>query len=473
MPRPWPGGAVVLVLAVTALRLALLPFDRTELFLDETQYWLWGQHPAFGYYSKPPLLGWVLGLSSLVCGDSPFCIRAPGAILNGATALILGALAARLYSARAALFVAAGYVTLPIVAIGSLQIATDSVMAPFAALALAGWFACRRGAGGWVALGTGAALGLAFLAKYAAILYLPCGLLAWLILRPRPTGRALALMGLGFLIAISPNVIWNVVEGFPTLQHTMDNADWVRDPEARAGLNLAGLAGFLGAQLLVFGPVAFPVLLGLGLRWRRQGPETRQALMFALPVLALFSVQALVSHALLNWAALAYAGGVLAVMPALSRRWRLTSLAVNGALCLALPVATLFADRLSLNGDLVFRRYLGRTEMSRAILDTARTAGLATVVASDRNILADLFYTGRDSGIAIYARPRRGRPLSHYEFRYPFPGSDEPVLLVQPEGSPPPCDAAHRIGGLTPETGTYDRSPRAFWQVPGACLSRG
>ncbi len=51
--QPWIGPVAALVVAVVILRWIVLGFDRTDLFVDETQYWLWGQHFEWGYYSKP------------------------------------------------------------------------------------------------------------------------------------------------------------------------------------------------------------------------------------------------------------------------------------------------------------------------------------------------------------------------------------------------------------------------------------
>ena len=103
----WLAPAFGIVAAVTALRLVLLRFDQTDLFVDESQYWLWGQHFAFGYYSKPPLIAWVIGAVTTLAGsDAPFWVRAPGAVFHAATALILAALAVRLHGGRVALLVA-------------------------------------------------------------------------------------------------------------------------------------------------------------------------------------------------------------------------------------------------------------------------------------------------------------------------------------------------------------------------------
>lgn len=55
-PNGWVTPAFAIVVAITLIRWGLLAFDRTDLYVDESQYWLWGQHFAFGYYSKPPLI---------------------------------------------------------------------------------------------------------------------------------------------------------------------------------------------------------------------------------------------------------------------------------------------------------------------------------------------------------------------------------------------------------------------------------
>ena len=54
---------------VTLWRVALLPFDSADLFVDEAQYWFWGQTLDWGYYSKPPLIAWILRASTTIGSD--------------------------------------------------------------------------------------------------------------------------------------------------------------------------------------------------------------------------------------------------------------------------------------------------------------------------------------------------------------------------------------------------------------------
>ena len=85
---------------VTLWRLALLPFDARDLFVDEAQYWFWGQELAWGYYSKPPLIGWLMRLSTAIGSDAPFWLRLPLPLIHAATAVVVALIGRRLYGDR-------------------------------------------------------------------------------------------------------------------------------------------------------------------------------------------------------------------------------------------------------------------------------------------------------------------------------------------------------------------------------------
>ncbi|MBK5933593.1 dolichyl-phosphate-mannose-protein mannosyltransferase [Rhodovulum imhoffii] len=472
--RGWLLPAGMLVLAITAARVLALNFVQIDLFVDEAQYWLWGQDPAFGYYSKPPMIGWVIRVFTELGSDTAFWIRLPGPLFHAATALILGHIAARSFGARAGVAVAVGFVTLPMVGLASILISTDTIMFPFLALAGLGYLRLTEGAGrGW-AVATGVCLGLAFLSKYAAIYYLFCALLAaGLIPQARIGWQKAGLVLAAFVPVISANLIWNATQGFPTLSHTLDNADWVRDPSARAGLNLPGLAEFFFAQFAVAGPVIFGGLLGMLVRAGRLTVRQRLLLSFALPIVAVVMGQALVSRAYANWAASAYLAGAVAVLPWLSRRWLLGSFVFNGGVCVLLPLLAIAAPFLgNTPAGSAVERYLGRHDMSREILSAAREAGADTVVAASRDVLADLFYTGRDSGLRFFAVPPEGRPMHHYEMVFAFPGSGS-ALYAGFEAAPPDCArGVAPVATLHPKTGAYADKTLRLYPVPTSCWTR-
>lgn len=470
----WLAPALIVVGAITLLRVLGLWHTPLDLFVDEAQYWLWGRELAFGYYSKPPLIGWVIRLSTELSGsDSTFWVRLPGPLLHFGTSLVLGGIAARYFGRRAALAVAVSYATLPMVALASFLISTDTVMFLPLAVALAGYLRLAEGASPRMAALTGFALGLAFLAKYAAVYYLVCaGLAAVFIPGARIGRRHFAVVLAAFLATISPNLIWNALNGFTTLQHTLDNADWVRAPSERAGINISALAEFVAAQFGVFGPVLFGWLIWSTVRLPKLGPMQRILLAFSAPILLIVFVQALLSGAYANWAAAAYIAGCLLVVPALPRLLLWASIGVNGLLCALMLLAISLPERAAFQP--LTARYKGRADLSVQILAAAETAGQNIIVAKDRDILADLFYTSRGQTQQIYSVPPSGRAKNHYAQSYALPTSAQgTALFVSDRPAPPDCaPQATPLQVIKPDAGAYKGKTKSLFVVPASCWAQ-
>src|ERR1700720_3107699 len=103
-----PGFAlcVGIVAVVTFVRLIGQHFSIADLYFDESQYWSWAQQLAFGYYSKPPLIAWIIAAAERVCGSGEACIRAPSPVFYLGTSLLIYALANTLYDRRIAFWAA-------------------------------------------------------------------------------------------------------------------------------------------------------------------------------------------------------------------------------------------------------------------------------------------------------------------------------------------------------------------------------
>ncbi|MER5173338.1 ArnT family glycosyltransferase [Thioclava kandeliae] len=461
--RGWLPQAFAVVALVTALRLIALVFNKAELFVDETQYWFWGQNFDFGYYSKPPLIGWLIrAVTDLAGSSNPFWVRMPGSVLHGITALVLGLTAARLFDARTAFWTALTYVTLPFVALGSLLISTDTVMAPFFAGAILFFVKTCQTRGAGSAVLAGLCTGAGFMAKYAAIYLIPGALLAALFLRDfRPGWRNAVLMLVAFGLMIAPNVIWNLTHDLTTVEHTMDNAGWVR---TGAHLNWSSLGTFFASQFGVFGPVAMVALLW---GYLRGGTSARAGLAFlSVPALAVVLVQALLDRAYANWAVGTYFAGTILAVSVLGPRMRRISLAINLIPCILLPLLTVLAPWPVIDGKPLLQRYLGRAELSHAALAIGHETGLP-VVSENRDILADLFYQNRNGDVPVYAVPPKGRPGSYYEQMFPMPAGLGQVVLVDrdlPEG----CSPSETRD--LPRGGYWTRYDVKAWTVNAECL---
>ena len=146
-PQRRPVGAVHFLAGprrcCSASRLAgALSGTRTDLFFDEAQYWAWSEEPAFGYYSKPPLIAWIIGAATdgvrgranpaSAC-PRRCCTRRPRSPSSGS-----GAGSMTRASARSA---ALAFATLPGVSLSAGLISTDVPLLLCWALALVGFAA--------------------------------------------------------------------------------------------------------------------------------------------------------------------------------------------------------------------------------------------------------------------------------------------------------------------------------------------
>jgi undecaprenyl-diphosphatase len=426
-----PGRRVAAALALlTALRVAYLAWGALDLSPDEAHYWEWSRRLDLSYYSKGPLIAYLIAGLTAVAGPSALGIRlgAVGLSLLGAWALYR--LGRELFGRPepGALAVIGLQVT-PLVWAGSLLLTID---APFIVAWTLGLWAAHRaltrgGAGAWALLGL--AIGVGGLAKYTMLLLLP-GLALYLWRAPerraRVAWRGPCLAALVALAAFAPVLVWNARTGWVSARHVTS--------QGRGGsLTVWHLAEFLGSQLLVLTPVVAALLawgLWLGVREGlvRGREPYRFLLAFTAPVLGLYLAVALQSKVQANWTAAAYPPLALATAGLLlERRAALAPAArrVQAGLAvaaLAVAVGTSALGHATLQLGVPPRldpvaRLRGWAELGQAV--GAARASMPdpdrTFVASDRyQVTSELaFYTpGRPPAYNF----NLGRRLNQYDF---------------------------------------------------------
>jgi 4-amino-4-deoxy-L-arabinose transferase-like glycosyltransferase len=463
------------VLALVLYRVVFAIFDRTELSTDEAQYWFWGQTLEFGAYSKPPLIGWIVRLSTELLGQTVWAVRLPAALLHGVTAVVIYLFARKIALAEVALLAAFFYITLPAVALGSALMTTDTPMLLAAALALiAQAQAAEAHAQGRIApvsaTALGLALGIGILAKHAMLFWIVGGIAAAVVTPSWRISRTDALLTAAVLAAvIAPHVAWLLQHGAITLHHVQNITGGNAPSLLRPVL-------FLVEQLLVMGPILF-VAMVLALRGKGSGRITGLAALALVP-LCIVLVQGIRGPVLANWAVLYLVPGVVLAAIWLVRHPLLAkaSILLGLVVSLALPAAKVFGTKLTQpDGRPILARYLGHSDPAQWALGAARAADARTLVAQDRDILADLSWFGAQRDIAIRAVPPVGRPRHHWEMSAPFdPQIDAgPVLLVLRDRTPPPCPSVREIGRLVAGPGFAGNESFVLFRLNDpACLLR-
>ncbi len=473
-----PGFAWVLLalVALTAIRIAGLYFSTVDLYFDEAQYWAWSRELAFGYFSKPPLLAWIIAASSLVCGSGEACFRAVSPIFYLATSLVIYAIADALYGRTVATWSALVCALATGVAFSSRIISTDVPLLLFWAVALLAYVKLLPAPDWRWAGALGVALGLGLLAKYAMVYFALCAICAAVVDREARTLLTRPQTWVALLIAaamLSPNIYWNLANGLVTFKHTGGNitGDLMR-------FQPKDMLDFAAAQFAVAGPVVFATFLILLVRMfsgRIERPD-RLMLAFAIPVLGLITALSAFRPANANWAAPSILSMIIVAVAWWVRngqRHALRATITIGLLAQALLlVGDAYAYRISIpvmgrNID-VYRRTLGWREFGRHAAELARANHAPTVVAEGRGEVAELIYDLRDEPVRTLSWPESEIPEHQFDLTRALDNSAaEPVLFVST------CPVVSRTPALLRRRPAVGANRYPHWtdhQPPVSCL---
>ncbi|MFK5980745.1 MAG: glycosyltransferase family 39 protein [Rhizobiaceae bacterium] len=432
--------ALICVLAlILTIRLFSLYYNNSELFFDEAQYWAWAQNLEFGYFSKPPLLAWIIRTSTEICGsDSAFCIRLSAPIVHSVTAIFIFLTARELFDCKTGFWAGVIFALIPAVSLSATIISTDVPLLMFWSIALYAFLKLERTKMNVWVLVLGVSFGLGLMSKYAMI-YLPiCAVLYSLLVSERPH----VLKRPGFWVAMAigiailmPNIWWNSQHFFATLSHTGDNIGW-------RGLDLHPLKAleFLLSQFGVFGPVLMGIYLAA--LWRIKlfgGEKTHQLLVaFSLPILLIIIFQALMNKAYANWAALTYVGASILVADLLVNKmpplWAKISHSIHVVVFVALSLAVTRAGPGQLilpGGAEPFKRTQGAAEMADIVRAKLAEGSYQAVITTGRKVSALMYYQLRSDSVKVLAWRHGTNANDHFELMHSFQQTPiEPALIV-------------------------------------------
>jgi 4-amino-4-deoxy-L-arabinose transferase-like glycosyltransferase len=259
--------ATVLILGAAAAHIGYVVRDcPVDLAPDEAHYWDWSRHLDWSYYSKGPLVAWLIRASCDLAG--PWAVEHTGTLMPAVRlpAILCGALLlVSLYILtvqvtgrdRLALGLVGLALTVPVISVGSSLMTID---APYTccwgwALVLA-HRAVFRGSG-WAWPLAGLVVGLGILAKYTMVLFLPS--LGLFLLTAPEQRRLLPRPGFWVLCAVAvlacfPIMIWNAQHDWVTVKHVLALAGLANaepkpvDPADAAGIQWLGPLVFIGGQ---------------------------------------------------------------------------------------------------------------------------------------------------------------------------------------------------------------------------------
>lgn len=332
----WPCrlAAFALIAGAAVFRLVYLVHDcPLDLAPDEAHYWHWSQRLDWSYYSKGPLVAWLIRLSCELfgalsvqwTGNEMAAIRLPAVLFGALLAAGLYVLTAQTFRRHTlALAVVALAATLPVGWAGSLLMTID---APFTccwtwALVFAQRAACAHRPFHWPIAGL--LVGIGFLAKYTMVLFIP---LVGLFLLCTPTLRqhlwrpGFWLMACVALLGAAPVLWWNWHNDWVTLRHTQGHAGL----HAPTGIRWLGPLTFLGSQfalLLGYWFLAWAGAMVVHRPTREASAPLRFLWFLSAPVLLFFALFSLKNGGgEPNWPLPGYLAGFVLTAGWLAQQW--------------------------------------------------------------------------------------------------------------------------------------------------------
>ena len=404
------------LLLLLTVRVAYLLACPLELIPDEAYYWDWSRQLDWSYFSKPPLIAWLIALATAIGGDSEFAIRLPATLLGTAGLGVVYELGRRMYGH------ATGVWSLLVVAASPGMTALCLLMtidAPF----LLAWtasvyclwrmFETEEIDARWLSaaiIATGAGL----LAKQSALGLFP---LAGLFLA---TGRAdrrqlkrpsFWLWVFGSAACLLPVMWWNHTHGWITVSHTRGHFD-LQSASSLRHLKLFG--EFMAGQFGILSPLVCLLLLVVTAvvlsKYTRMPRRERFLLCFGgVPLLAVAALSCC-QRVQPNWPAALHLTGVILVAAwscgevSLSarldayRHWLTPAVALGAVLSVAVALVPFIVPSSPLAGTKLdpTGRLRGWREMADqvAILRNSmpRSQDMLVVAATSRGPVSELAY---------------------------------------------------------------------------------
>ncbi len=302
------GPLMIFLAAMTLFRFYYIMRGGLDLSGDEAHYWEWTRRLDIGYYSKGPIIAYLIKAGTLLFGNTEFGVRffAPVLLLLGS--ILLYRLGTALYDKETGFWAAILYQIIPLFSAFGVLMTIDAPFLFFWVLALLLFFRAvtLKSLPEWLLLGI--VVGLGLLTKFTMAFFFVSALFYLLVSRedraellsPRPY-LALILS----LLVLAPLLLWDMQHGWINLKHNLSHAD------LQDGLRFsaASLLQFIGSQAGVVTPLLFFMLIYASARQRKSDPF---AFWFFAPTFVFFLLKSVQGKVQANWAMAGYVSGLFA-----------------------------------------------------------------------------------------------------------------------------------------------------------------
>lgn len=341
-----------ILLSIAALRLVYLYFTPFSLSPDEAHYWEWSRRLDLSYYSKGPLVAYVIALFTKLLGSTDFAVRAGAVVFSTLSSYALYLFGREVFESEETGFWAALLPNaLPIFSIGSILMTTDVLLVFFWTVALYSLKKALDTYRDWWWWLAGILTGAGIMAKYTMAFIYPSLLLVLLASRKERSWllRYEPYVALAISLAVSaPVIYWNVNHGMVTMRHTLGQAHL-----GEGEYSIRPALEFILSQAALMTPLLFAGLVyGIfkagadGVRERRG--ELLLVFFSSVTVFLFFLLKSLHGKVQANWAIVSYMTAIPASVWAFSSLYENIEGAIKKALAATAAVGIIMGISASI-----------------------------------------------------------------------------------------------------------------------------
>lgn len=305
--EPYFLPSLILIACLTLFRIGFVQLF--SLSMDEGYYWLWSRYPSLGYYDHPPMVAYVIWLTTSLLGDTELGVRLGAVLFSSGLSWMVYRISTGIFrDSRIGFYTVLLLNSVLIFDLGAVVMTPDTPLGFFWGMTIFSMYKMiQTGSSKWWPI-AGVFLGLDLVSKYTAIFLVPCIFLFLLITDQRSWLKRrepyLALL-IAFLI-FSPVIYWNWKHEWVSFLFQFGHG---LNPGSRTPLG--NFFNFLGSQFAVLTPFIFLGLVGscvgLGYHgWTSKNDGLKLLFCTSAPVLLFFFLNSFRTKIEGNWPVCGY-----------------------------------------------------------------------------------------------------------------------------------------------------------------------
>lgn len=354
--RPYTTVMSVFLMVVSIFRIYYILQGPLDLSPDEAHYWEWSRRLDLSYYSKGPMIAYLIALGTSLFGDNVFGVRSLAIVFSLLSSIVIYKLGKEMFGEMVGAFSAMLLQIIPLYSPFGIIFTIDS---PFIFFWILSLYLFWKAAAShelqvtgyklqekinsenpplitrqssliyWLLLGI--SIGLGLLTKYTMAFFYICAFFffiysaqhRWLLKTSSPYAALIT-----SIVFFAPVIIWNSRHGWVTLRHTAGQA------HVAEGFHLSpkDFFEFIGSQIGVITPVLFVLIFIALLKLYRISSESGDEnisdsrgqflFWFSIPVIIFFIIKSIQGKVQANWAMTGYITGIIAFSYVFLGRWR-------------------------------------------------------------------------------------------------------------------------------------------------------